>query len=157
LVGGDLDPARAAVVGAIHAAATAAARRRAAVTDRHLDVEPRRLAWRDRDVELDGVGGKPRGELAPRGAAVGRLGQAAAGSLEVVAVLGGAEPRFPQRRVDDLGVLGIDLDVPGSRVDVLVQHALPGLSTVEGAEHAALLAGAERMAADGGEHAAGVG
>src|SRR6185436_1766462 len=89
-------------------------------------------------------------QLLPRGAAVGRLEDAAVGALPG-AVLPWPLPLLPHRRVDDVGVRRIDVDILAAGVDVLEQHALEALAAVGRSKDAALFIGAVGMAERGDE------
>src|SRR5262249_57248680 len=100
-----------------------------------------------------GLGGRP--ELLPGVAAVTGDVQPAAGAAA------GQSPRFPphlpEAGEDHLGVGGVEADVRGAGVLVLVQHLLPGPTAVGRAVDAAFGVGAEGVAEDGGEGDIGVG
>src|SRR5581483_3163678 len=68
----------------------------------------------------------------------------------------GEAARLPQRREQRVGIPGIEGDVNAAGVRVFVEHFLPGLAAVGGAEDAALFVGAELMAESGNEHVLGV-
>ena len=84
-------------------------------------------------------------QLLPRRAAVGGLEDPAVRALPR-AVLPRTLPLLPHRRVDDVRVRGIDVDVLAAGVLVLEQHALEGAAAVGRAKDAALLIRPVRMA-----------
>ena len=109
----------------------------------------RRTARRNADADAADAIGVPRrqarGELAPGRAAVAGLEEAAVRPVEG-AVFPRALPRLPQRRVDDVGVRGIEQHVDAAGVLVLVEHALEAPAAVDRSEDAALGVGSVRMA-----------
>ena len=139
-------PALAAIVRAIQAASARGG---------EDDVEDAGIARRDRDVDAAKAicsGGEPLGQLLPVAAAVGALVQAAPLSGET-RVLPRTVLVFPERCVNRVGIHGIDHQVGGARVLVLVQHFLPRLPAVGCAIDPALRVLAIHMPEHGGEHA----
>ena len=84
------------------------------------------------------TGGQAVGQRLPGRAAVGGLEDAAAGARPH-GVLPRSLPLFPHRRVDDVGVRRIDVDVVAAGVLVLREHLLERPAAVGRAEDAALL------------------
>src|SRR5512132_2769459 len=83
-------------------------------------------------------------ETFPGQAAVGGLVEAAAGAAAFE--VPGLAANLVERRVDDAGVIGVEDDVDGARVLVLVENLLPRLAAVGGAEDAAFRVRAEGVA-----------
>src|SRR5262249_11435381 len=128
----DALPARTGVVGAINATQPPG-----------LDVREHSLRIGRRDADSDAAeallgSGKPLGERLPCGPSVRRVEEAAARSRVRVAVFPGSLPRRPEDRIDVLRVSGIEREVDGARVLVLVENLLPALAAVGRAEDAAL-------------------
>src|SRR5439155_2552308 len=86
------------------------------------------------------------GELLPAVTAVARHVQTAARTA--AGHLPRAPARLPQAGEQDVRVRGVETDVRGPRVRVLLEHLLPGLSSVPGAVHAAFGIGTEGVAED---------
>ena len=101
-------------------------------------VDAPRIARRDRELGVDDAVGQPLLQRLPGRAAVDRLEDAAVGAAPR-AVLPRSLALLPHRRVDDVGVGGIDVDVLAAGVLVLEQHALERAAAVGRAEDAALL------------------
>src|SRR5229473_4217189 len=89
---------------------------------------------------------------------IGGLEDAAAGADEGFAAANfpRRNARGPQHRVNRLRVRGIESEIGGAGVFVLVENFLESLSPVGGAENAALGVGAVRMALGGDENAVGI-
>ncbi len=99
--------------------------------------------------------GSPRGELLPGVAAVGGFEKTAAGAGPR-AVFPGALARGPQHGVDGARVGGIEREVDRAGVFVFVEHLLPRVAAIGGAEDAALGVGAVGVTEDGREEAIGI-
>src|SRR6185295_9820763 len=95
-------------------------------------------------------------ELPPRGAAVGRLEDAAAVAGEH-RVFPGSLARLPERGVDGLRIGWIQDDVDAAGVGVAVEDFLERAAAIERAEDPALLVRTVRMAEDGDEEAVRIG
>src|ERR1700709_673516 len=78
------------------------------------------------------------GERRPVPAAVGRREEAAAGAVGGGRDVPGGAPGRPEGGVDHLGVAGLESEVDGAGVLVLVEDLLPALAAVARAEDAAL-------------------
>ena len=100
-------------------------------------------------------GGQAAGERIPGGAAIGGFEEAAVRAGEG-AVFPGALLRLPEDGVDGLGIARVEGEIDGAGVFVLVEHLLPGLAAVGGAEDAALRVGAVGVAEHGDEEAVGI-
>ena len=147
----DVFPVGAGIVGAVDAAGFAA----------RFDegVHAIGVAGRDGDADASEAalreGGKAASERVPGGAAVGGFEEAAVGAGEG-AVLPGTLLRLPEDGVDGLGIARVEGEVDGAGAFVLVEHLLPGLAAVGGAEDAALGVGAVGVAEGGDEEAVGI-
>ena len=119
--------------------APAAGRRRIGkqIIDHRIDAL--RIARRHRDARAaDAFLRQAVRQLLPRGAAVGRLEDAAARPVRRLIRVPGRPPRIPQAGVDDVGVRRIDHDVHRAEIVVLEQHLLPRLAAVARPEDAAI-------------------
>ena len=121
----------------------------------HRRVEPARVRRRDGQLRVDDALGQTLRHRRPGLAAVRRLEQAAVGPVPG-AVLPRPLPLFPQGRVDDVRVRGIDVDVLAAGVLVLEQHPIESLAAVERAEDAAFLVRPVGMAERGDEDPIGI-
>src|SRR5262249_29965353 len=132
----DAREARAVVVGAIEPPGLGVDDRVDArgLRGRDAEPDPARMLWETSAAELG-----------PRGPAVRRLEEAAARSARRRIDVPRRPPRLPERRVDDARVAGTEREVDRARVVVPVQHLLPRLAAVLGAEDAALRARPVRM------------
>src|ERR1035438_6054884 len=92
-----------------------------------------------------GEGGKAAGERVPGGAAIGGFEEAAVGAGER-AVLPRTLLRLPEDGVYGLGIAWVEGEVDGAGALVLIEHLLPGLAAIGGAEDAALGVGAVGVA-----------
>ena len=117
-------------------------------------IQSTRIARRDRHLGVDDVG-QAVPKLRPRLPAVGRFEDAAAGAAPR-AVLPRPLAFLPQRRVDDVGIRGIDIDVLAAGVGILVEDFLKRLPAVERSKDAALFVRAVRMPERGHENPIGI-
>ena len=116
------------------------------------------IGGRDRDADAAEAvrdGWESGGELLPGVAAVGGFEKTAAGAGPR-AVFPGALARGPQHGVDGARVGGIEREVDRAGVFVFVEHLLPGVAAIGGAEDAALGVGAVGVAEHGREEAIGI-
>ena len=146
-IGRDAPPRLTAVVRAIDAGAVAGG-----FDGRE---QPLRIARRDPDLGVDDAVGQALRQRLPRRAAVDRLEDAAVGAVPR-RVFPRTLALLPQRRVDDVGVRRVDVDVLAAGVDVFEEHALERLPAVGRAEDAALFVRAVGMAERGDEQPIGV-
>jgi hypothetical protein len=141
-------PGRARVVGG----------KRAAVFGFDLRIDAVRVDAGDDDADLAEYAFRhPRiaRKLGPVIAAVGRLEESAAGAAARHHVR--HAERFPQRRVHDLGIFRIEIQLDAARLVVAKQHLLPGLAAVFGSEDTAFGIRAGGMAERRDEDDVGVG
>ncbi len=140
-------PRRPGVVGAVDAAS-----RR--VDDRVDTIRHRR---RDRDTDPSRFVGQPvAAKLRPRVAAVRRLVEPGAGSVRRRIDAPRRAARLPQRRVDDLGVAGLEREIHRTCVLVLAEDLLPRVAAVLRAIHAAFGVRSVRMAERGDKQQIGI-
>src|SRR5271157_610248 len=132
----DAAPGAAGVVGAIEPAGIP--------PGFHQGVHPVGVAGRDADADAAGPrghplgeGGQPAGKLVPGVAAVGGLEQPAVRPREC-AVSPRTLPRLPQHRINDLRIAGVEGEIRGARMLIFIEHLLPVLTAIRGAEDAAL-------------------
>src|SRR5262249_21714005 len=127
-IGCDLLPILAAIIGAIDAEIRAEGSFVALAGDR--GIEPRGLAGRNTDVDLNNPLRQAARERTPGPAAVGGLEESAAGAVVLIAVLPWSEAHLPKTRVYHIGIRRIDFHVGAADVFVLVERFLPGLPAV---------------------------
>ena len=98
------------------------------------------IAARDVDVDLpDEIIGQASGDLLPRVATIGRLVDAALRGRAATDNVPALAESAIHRRVDDIGIVGIDFDIAPARLVVHKERALPGLAAVGGLEDATLV------------------
>src|SRR5581483_7576171 len=121
------------------------------------DEDAPRIRRRDFDADAPEVFAfrEAVGELAPRRAAVGRFEQTIALAVEV-SVLPRSLARFPQDGVDRLRIGGVDRDVEGADVLILVKYFFERSASVGRAEDAALRIRSVRMPERCDEQAIGI-
>src|SRR5262249_240480 len=122
--------------------------------DEGVDAPAVRRRHGDADLPPDAVRQALAGELLPGVAAVARDVEPAPrpAALEVPRVAA----HLPEAGEDRVGVAGVEGDVRGTGVGVLLEHLLPAFAAVAGAVDAALGVGAEGVSEDGGEGDVGV-
>src|ERR1019366_7672576 len=103
-----------------------------------------RIAGSDGQVGLDD-GRQPETQFPPVIAAVGGFVDAAIVAAES-AILHESLLLLPQRGVDRVGILGIDVDIVAAGVFVVIKHLIEMRAAIGGAEDAALWIGAVGMA-----------
>ena len=123
------------------------------------EIEPVRITRRDRNPHSAEAVlfpcWKPAGQLAPGGPAVGGFVESGARAVEG-AVFPGGLPGFPERGVDDVGILRIEDHVDRTGVLVLVEHLAEGGAPVGGEKQAPLFVGPVGVALDGHEQPIGI-
>src|SRR5258707_13154103 len=63
---------------------------------------------------------------------------------------------MPERREDDVGIVGIEGKIDAAAVLIFIEHLAPALAAIGGAEDAALRVGTERMAQRGHKRDVGI-